>query len=174
MSSSSVLKPARQASAPWYREPWPWILMGLPMTAVVAGIATLVLAVKSDDGVVAADYYKRGLAINETLARENMARHLGLRGEITTVGNELTLHLSAREGISLPERLRLTFLHPTKEGEDQVLALSGQGGVYRATMAPLQAGSWDVSLEDEGGSWRFVQEVKMPAAKPVSLEAPPV
>jgi uncharacterized protein len=172
MSSSTVLKSAQAASA-WYREPWPWILMGLPATAVVAGIATLVLAIKSDDGVVAADYYQRGLAINETIAREKMARQLALQGEITTEGNTLTLHLTAREGVTLPERLRLTFLHPTKEGEDQVLALVGQGGVYRGTIAPLQAGRWDISLEDEGGSWRFVQEAKLPSTKPVSLVAPP-
>ena len=55
---------------PWYREPWPWILMSVPATAVVAGIITLWLAVSSADGLVAEDYYKQGLAINRVIERE--------------------------------------------------------------------------------------------------------
>ena len=29
---------------PWYREPWPWILMAGPAIVVVAGFATLFIA----------------------------------------------------------------------------------------------------------------------------------
>ncbi len=40
-----------------------------PLTVIVASVFTLWLAVRSEDGLVADDYYKRGLAINQTLAR---------------------------------------------------------------------------------------------------------
>ena len=63
------------AARPWYREPWPWILMAGPFTVVVAGMITLWLALESSDGMVADDYYKRGLAINQTLSRERLALH---------------------------------------------------------------------------------------------------
>ena len=32
---------------PWYKEPWPWIVMAPPATAVIAGIATVWIAVAS-------------------------------------------------------------------------------------------------------------------------------
>jgi len=49
-----------------------------PAAAVVMGIVMVVLAVRSDDGLVVDDYYKRGLAINQVLDREARAAALGL------------------------------------------------------------------------------------------------
>ena len=46
------MKKIDPASKPWYREPWPWILMAGPAIVVVAGIATAWLAVRSNDGLV--------------------------------------------------------------------------------------------------------------------------
>ena len=61
------------APRPWYREPWPWILMAGPAVVVVAGFFTLWLAVSTSDGLVVEDYYKQGLAINRVFAREDAA-----------------------------------------------------------------------------------------------------
>jgi uncharacterized protein len=54
----------------WYREPWPWILMAGPAIVVVAGIYTAFLAVTTNDGLVAEDYYRRGVEINRRLSGE--------------------------------------------------------------------------------------------------------
>lgn len=43
--------------SPWYREPWPWLLMAGPAVVVVAGFVTLWLAFNSDDGLVADDHH---------------------------------------------------------------------------------------------------------------------
>jgi len=53
---SAPPKPLR--SRPWYREPWPWILMAGPAAVIVAGIFTMTLAYRTEDGLVADDYYK--------------------------------------------------------------------------------------------------------------------
>ena len=42
--NNAVLQPK-----PWYREFWPWFLMSLPATAVIAGVATVVIAIQSAD-----------------------------------------------------------------------------------------------------------------------------
>ena len=63
---------------PWYRQGWPWFLIALPATAVVGGIITAILAVRGFDGPVVADYYKQGLAINEEVARAQLARELAI------------------------------------------------------------------------------------------------
>ncbi len=42
----------------------------LPAAVVVAGLITVWIALRSPDPVVAQDYYRRGLEINKTLARQ--------------------------------------------------------------------------------------------------------
>ena len=60
---------------PWYREPWPWILMAGPALVVVAGVVTMVLAVRSNDPLVAEDYYRRGVEMSRApLSAEERAR----------------------------------------------------------------------------------------------------
>lgn len=38
----------------WWREPMMWLVLGLPLSAVLAGTATLIIAVQRPDPVVAA------------------------------------------------------------------------------------------------------------------------
>ena len=54
---------------PWYKQLWPWLLISLPASAVFGGIATFILAVNSPNALVADDYYKQGLAINQQTER---------------------------------------------------------------------------------------------------------
>jgi hypothetical protein len=74
---------------PWYREPWPWILAAGPFIVVVAGIYTAWLAIKSNDGLVTDDYYKKGLAANQTIARNELAASLGLVAGVRIVGERM-------------------------------------------------------------------------------------
>ncbi|HFD86432.1 MAG TPA: nitrogen fixation protein FixH, partial [Gammaproteobacteria bacterium] len=45
---------------PWYQYPWTWFLIAVPLLTIIACIVTIVLAVKSSDGLVSDDYYKDG------------------------------------------------------------------------------------------------------------------
>ena len=67
---------------PWYREPWPWILMSGPFAVVVAGLVTAWIAVANDDPLVVDNYYKEGLAINRVLERDHVAAQGGYRAEL--------------------------------------------------------------------------------------------
>jgi hypothetical protein len=57
----------------WYKQAWPWLLMLPPAVSVVGGVAVLCLAIGTNDGLVAEDYYRQGVTINERLARERSA-----------------------------------------------------------------------------------------------------
>jgi hypothetical protein len=143
----------RQAQ-PWYREPWPWILMAGPAAVVVAGFYTLALAIKSDDGLVADDYYKRGLAINRTLARSERARQLALEATVSISGNRVRVVL--RGHAAPPRTLRLAFIHPTRAGHDQTLTVPAAGpGIYEGEFTPFGAEPRRVRLEDDHASWRL-------------------
>jgi uncharacterized protein len=56
--------------APWWRHGHVWLLISGPAAVVAAGLVTAWIAVASPDPVVADDYYRRGLDINKTKARE--------------------------------------------------------------------------------------------------------
>lgn len=147
---------APAAAKPWYREPWPWLLMAGPAAVVVAGFATLYLAVTSEDGLVVDDYYRRGLAINSTLAREERARTLGLSAtlELSPRRDRVQVRLAGATGRPLPLRLRL--VHPTRVGQDQsVTLLYHPVEAYAAALKPVESGTWHVVIEDQAAGWRL-------------------
>ncbi|NTV09890.1 MAG: FixH family protein [Zoogloea sp.] len=161
-------------ASPWYRQPWPWALMLMPAIAVVAGSVTAWLAVKSNDGLVADDYYKQGLAINQTLDRGILARTLGFSAQVRVSADKLGVQLSARPGVALPHRLIVTFSHPTRAGLDQVVRLEGQNGRYEGAMQVQTAGRWQILIEDESRSWRLTGTALLPAETEIRIDSPVV
>ncbi len=162
---------ARKDSKPWYREPWPWILMAGPAIVVVAGIITAWLAFDSNDGLVEDDYYKQGLAINQRLMRDKVAADLGLGAELIagSNGRDLRLLLTGSQASSQPERILLRLVHPTRAGADQTIELSPDGsGFYVGRLATPVSGRWNVQVEDFRRQWRLAAEwnvVKQPALR---------
>lgn len=49
----SVNSPDGTEVRPWYREPWPWVLIALPLLTVIASGFTFWLAVSHPDDLVA-------------------------------------------------------------------------------------------------------------------------
>jgi hypothetical protein len=153
-------------ATPWYRYPAVWLLMLAPAAAVVGGIATLVIALKTEDGLVAQDYYKRGLTINRTLAREAKAASLGLQATLAISNGVVHVKLTRpQEG-----PLTLRFIHPARAGRDLNLALSPtENGQYQAFLPELAPGRWDVILEAD--DWRIDATMSAPANAAVTLAA---
>jgi hypothetical protein len=65
-----VMTQEEQNAKPWWQYGHVWLIIAGPAAVIVAGFATLAIAIKTPDPVVAEDYYKRGLNINQTLAAE--------------------------------------------------------------------------------------------------------
>lgn len=156
---------------PWYRYRWPWLLMAGPAVVVVAGIVTAWIAATTSDGLVADDYYKQGLAVNQTLARNDAAAAMRLEARLRLADGRAELRLTSRADAALPARIRMTLAHPTRGGEDQVLTLEGEKGIYSGHMAALSAGRWQVVIEDEGKTWRLAGGVQLPDAPETLLTA---
>jgi len=139
---------------PWYKERWPWILMSGPLTVIVAGAITTWIAFASADGLVADDYYKRGLAVNVVLDREQAAAKRGIDAMIEKRGNRLRVDLRG----DAPPALVLRLAHATRAGQDVRLRLEPAGGGYEAVLPALAPGARRVILEDAAGSWRIVKD----------------
>jgi hypothetical protein len=139
---------------PWYREPWAWGIMAAPLTAIVMGVIMVTLASRSNDGLVADDYYKRGLAINQTLDRYERARVLGVEGALSFNAERTRVRLSVPQ--ARDEVLTLRFVHPTRAGLDQAVRLARTGGgLYEGAMTTPALGHWHLALEDDAGTWRI-------------------
>ncbi|MDP3514090.1 MAG: FixH family protein [Sulfuritalea sp.] len=149
---------------PWYREPWPWILAAGPFIVVVAGIYTAWLAVTSNDGLVTDDYYRKGLAANQTIARSEQAAKIGLAAGVRVTADTLSVRLRASDkDFVLPPTLAVTISHPTRAGLDQSRVLVRDGEVYSGEVRLPAAGHWLVLLEDERKTWRLMGNMVLPA-----------
>ena len=149
---------------PWYREPWPWILAAGPFIVVIAGIYTAWLAVKSNDGLVTEDYYRKGLSANQTIARNELAGKLGLVAGVRIAGDTLSVRVQANDKrFVMPPTLAVTISHPTRAGLDQFRVLAGKGEIYSGEIRLPAAGHWLILLEDERKTWRLMGNVILPA-----------
>jgi uncharacterized protein len=152
---SSMSPPLR----PWYREPWPWLLMLAPAAAVAMGVVMVVLGLRTDDGLVVDDYYKQGLAINQVLDREARAAALGLQATLSFNPEGDRVRVLISEGGARAARPTLRLVHPTRVGQDQTVALApGAGGVLDGELVPVSPGTWRLVLEDAAGQWRLAGE----------------
>jgi hypothetical protein len=150
-------------TVPWYRQRWPWLLMVPPLAAVIGGVITMVLAVRSDDGVVAADYYKRGLAINAELTRSQRAVDLALTAEVQAAGENAGDGVyvrisSAGQGVPPEPALRVRLVHPGRSGADRTAMLSRVWADVEGRSAEYR-GAWGEATELHASvAWRVVVE----------------
>ena len=59
-----------QAPLPWWRHGYLWLVISGPAVVVAASVVTFGIIASGADAVVAQDYYRRGIQINQQLARE--------------------------------------------------------------------------------------------------------
>lgn len=143
---------------PWYRERWPWLVMAGPAIVIVAGALTTLIAFQTSDGLVAEDYYKRGLMVNQVMEREARARALGIAAAAMVNGERDAIRVIVTSAVEMPGMLRLTLVHPTRSNADQAVELRKVGsGVYEGRLLPLRNAKWRLSLEDAAGTWRLAE-----------------
>lgn len=152
---------------PWYRQRWPWLLMIMPATAMFGGIFTWWLAATTNNSMVVDDYYREGRAINQQLARDDLATRLELSATLRQGTAAATAPASAA-GIALelngqlaasgfPDALALRLVHATESALDAQVALRHEGGGHYVAAGVLPAsGNWIVHLEDPQRSWRLL------------------
>ncbi|KPJ82643.1 MAG: hypothetical protein AMJ58_00310 [Gammaproteobacteria bacterium SG8_30] len=148
---------AGRGAAPWYREPWVWLVIAVPAAAVAGGIVTLVLATSGSDELVRDDFRKEGLAIYLDPERDEAARRVGARARLdldATAGSlraSITLETSA-----LPREMIVLLSHATRAEYDRLLTLRRVApGEYAASLEALPHGHWYVELTPADRSWRL-------------------
>ena len=156
----------------WYRVPLMWLVVALPLVAVVAGFTTLWLALKSDDGLVVDEYYRRGQEINLDLKRDRAAAARGLKArmQLDRARREVSIELNLAVK-QLPAQLEVQLLHATRQGSDRRMSVARTpDGSYRTALLGLNPGRYDVQLAAE--DWRLLGSLNVPSD--ASIEILPV
>lgn len=151
MSNTAVL--------PWYRYPMVWMIVGIPFSAIIMGVIMIWLAVTTDDGLVADDYYKQGMAINRDLHRDALAQEYALSAvlEMNEADNLIRINLVFDKGSleNYPDTLQLKLQFSMHARNDLDLVLNhGQADNYIGMIKqPLIPGKWYLELSQ--GEWRL-------------------
>lgn len=148
----------QQQETAWYKQKWPWLVISLPLITVIAGILTYQIASEQPDSLVKDDYFKKGLAINQSLAKLKRAEELGISAQFTNdVGNQLlivNLNSTDLNYQSQSKQLKLHFSHPTLDKHDIDFILSGISNTeFVAELPELPGAFWHLQLTDEKAGW---------------------
>ena len=163
----------RTDTKPWYKQFWPWFVMFFPATAVVAGISTVVIAVKSSDGLVESEYYKKGVMINFSKEMDRRAEELGLSGyaRVDTSADELYVLLEALPEATPTDNITVMLKHATRADMDHSLSVSPTSAKeFRSDLGELAAGKWHVIVEMPE-QWRLSGTIEYPNVFDTRLEA---
>jgi len=143
---------------PWYKQFWPWFLIALPGSVVIASIFTVIIAFESADTVVTDNYYKEGLAINRDLSRQQLAEKMNVKAQMQLNHDKLRLQISS--DANKAETLLLRFVHPTLADLDQqTVPTMIAPGVYQASISPLINGAWNVILLSTSANWEVSERI---------------
>jgi uncharacterized protein len=156
----------------WYKQFWPWFLIALPASVVVAGIITVVIAIRNADSLVTENYYKDGLAINRELQLEKNAQQLKLAVSlyIDQLTGEVRVAVKSEKGLQLTSLL-LFLRHPTDKQQDLSLVLGRTPrGDYLAQLDEPIKGRWYIQLSDqEHKMWRLNSDINLQTQSQVEM-----
>lgn len=129
-----------------------WLMWLLPGAAVVAGFATLAIALRGADQVLPPTYHWEGDGLDRDFAR---ARNAATR--------DIALSLELRDGEciavvrNLPadsETLALELANGSNAALDRFVTLRRVApGELRAKCEPLPPGRWWINVNDDAGDW---------------------
>ena len=82
MQASDPIAPSCEAPAarPWWKEPYVWMVIAGPGSAVLACAVTAVYILQGPDALVSEDYYREGLALSKQLATAKPTMEPALTG----------------------------------------------------------------------------------------------
>ncbi len=141
-----------ESNKPWHKYPLVWMMFAIPFSAVIMGVVMIWLALDTDDGLVADDYYKQGMEINRVIKRDKKATELGLSAIIEFDNSARIIRLQFDKGLleSFPKSLPLQLQHATRENSDiSVLLDHGIGNQYIGHVnQQISEGIWYFEISD--------------------------
>ncbi len=161
-------------SKPWYKNPMVWMVIFFPSMAVVGGLITITIAIKTDDGLVVDDYYKQGLQINKVIEFDKNAKDTNLSAlvDANIKTGEILVSLKADSTLEMQKEITFKLIHRTRPGLDQVTTLrqvEGSSSDYRGYIKPpIIEGRWSIQIVSPN-NWRLKQSFTTKSAGNILL-----
>jgi hypothetical protein len=158
-----------QAKKPWFKQPWLWFVLSVPIASVILSSIMVTVAVVGRDSLVSDNYYKDGMGINQTIEQDKMADDLGLRPTLEVIDGAVIVELVGEKyhpKFQQQAFLTLKILHPTVGDKDQVIKLlPTASGQFLGDLSSTLEGRRYVDLYAFDESWRIREEVFFPTTK---------
>tara|TARA_R110001592_G_scaffold363357_1_gene685108 strand:+ start:14147 stop:14659 length:513 start_codon:yes stop_codon:yes gene_type:complete len=161
---------------PWYKQFWPWFLIGLLGLSVTVGLSLLFISFAYQDSMVRDNYYKEGRAINMHLGRDQLARDLSLVATFTIddLTGEISLTLNGDLEV-YPEILQFDLISPSHSDRDRAIALNRvAANEYAGQMPQRIQGRNYIDLSDPArpgeAGWRLTDEVTLASDRVYQLD----
>ena len=144
------------------------MLISIPFSAVLFGMVMIYTATLHPDDLVVDNYYKEGMAINQTIARDAEAARLQLTASLRTNSSEGTRFSISHARDSA---VVLNLFHVTDSGLDREVVLYPEDdqvyGTDDPTIATLLAtpGIWYLQLSGSEFEWRLRSRIITPVSQ---------
>jgi hypothetical protein len=143
-----------KSTRPWYKEPFVWMLIGVPMSSVIVGSFFIYLAASTKDTLVRDNYYKDGLAINQELQWDKKATSLDVKLSVLIEDNTATIKLLSSRQVP-PNTLLLKLSHPTLKDRDRDAFLQlSENGDYIGYIDTFEDSRYYLLVESVEQQWR--------------------
>lgn len=163
--------PSSDKVTPWYKQFWPWFLIGLLCSSIIVSSTFAVLSIRTADGMVQEDYYEHGKAINRVFAKQERARELNLSADLRLdpLTSDIVIDLA---GDTRPDTLYLNFIFPTEDDRDHSFVLEHVRDGRYITQGPDNLRyRWYIQLQpaQQDSDWRLIGEATFPDEDSVAL-----
>ena len=140
---------------PLWKTPVMWLVIGLPLVAVIAGLSLVVIAVRSGGADVVRDDVRRVSQIQTTdLGPDQQARALGLSA-VLRIDEGVIEVIPVTGDFAHKAPLRLLLQHPAQTAGDIQLELAATDAGWRLEQAIDDGHDWIVELSAGDGGWRL-------------------
>lgn len=138
-----------------WREPMMWLVAGIPLVTVLAGVWLLVMLSRSPPVDAVRDEVQRVSQAQVTdLGPDEAAQQLGLKMLLSVAPDHVELRVASG---ALPEAapLRLVLAHPLDASQDRELLLKPSGDFWRAQGTWSTDHDWNLVVSPVDGRWRL-------------------
>lgn len=140
---------------PFWKMPIMWLVIGLPLASVVAGVSLVIIATRSGGTDVVSEDVRRVSQIQTTdLGPDAQAHSLGLSAVLRADEGVLEV-IPATGEFDRDAPLRVVLQHPSRGSEDLALELAPSDTGWRLQQSIDQGHDWIVELAPADGSWRL-------------------
>lgn len=140
---------------PLWRIPVMWLVVGLPLASIIAGVGLVVIAVRSGGADSVTDDVQRMAQVQTTdLGPDQQAQTMKLSAVVRVDAGRIEV-IPVSGDFDRKFSLQLTLLHPTQARDDQVLALLPSARGWQGQVPIDDSHDWKLLLQPLDARWRL-------------------